>query len=114
MKTSGFRLAALAVLVTFSLPAAAVDVEAAKALARQNNCFKCHGIDKEKDGPAYKAVAEKYRGKDTAEARLIEHITSGEKAKFPDGHEEEHKIVQTSPPKDMDQIKNLVDWILSL
>ena len=40
MKTIGFRLAALAVLVTFSLPAAAVDVEAAKALARQNNCFK--------------------------------------------------------------------------
>ena len=33
MKTIGFRLAALAVLVTFSLPAAAVDVEAAKALA---------------------------------------------------------------------------------
>lgn len=94
--------------------AAAADAEAAKALARQNNCFKCHGVDKEKDGPAYKAVAEKYRGKANAQARLIEHITSGEKAKFPDGHEEEHKIVQTTPPKDMEQIKNLVDWILSL
>lgn len=91
-----------------------VDVEAAKALARQNNCFKCHSIEKEKDGPAWKKVAEKYKGKENAEARLIEHITSGEKAKFPDGHEEEHKIVQTSPPKDMSQIKNLVDWILSL
>jgi cytochrome c len=91
-----------------------VDVEAAKALARQNNCFKCHAIDKEKDGPAWKKVAEKYKGKDNAEARLVEHITSGEKAKFPDGHEEEHKVVQTSPPKDMAQIKNLVDWILSL
>ena len=93
---------------------AAVDVDAAKALARQNNCFKCHAIDKEKDGPAWKKVAEKYKGKDNAEARLVEHITSGEKAKFPDGHEEEHKVVQTSPPKDMAQIKNLVDWILSL
>lgn len=92
----------------------AADTETAKALARQNNCFKCHGIDKEKDGPAYKAIAEKYRGKANAQARLIEHITSGEKAKFPDGHEEEHKIVQTTPPKDMEQIKNLVDWILSL
>ena len=91
-----------------------VDAEAAKALARQNNCFKCHAADKDKDGPAYKKVAEKYKGKDNAEARLIEHITSGEKAKFPDGHEEEHKIVKTSPPKDMSQIKNLVDWILSL
>lgn len=92
---------------------AAVDAEAAKQLAKQNNCLKCHAIDKDKDGPAYKKVAEKYKGKADAEKRLIEHITSGEKAKFPDGHEEEHKIVKTSPPKDMEQIKNLVQWILS-
>jgi cytochrome c len=90
------------------------NVDEAKALARQNNCFKCHAVEKEKDGPAWKKIAEKYKGKDDAEARLIQHLTSGEKAKFPDGHEEEHKIVQTSPPKDAAQIKNLVDWILSL
>jgi len=100
----------------FSLAASAatVDVEAAKELARQNNCFKCHAVSKDKDGPAYQKVAEKYKGKDNAEARLIEHITSGEKAKFPDGHEEAHKIVKTSPPDDKAQVKNLVDWILSL
>jgi cytochrome c len=89
---------------------AAVDEEAAKALARQNNCFKCHSVDKEKDGPMYKKVAEKYRGKPNAEERLIKHITTGEKAKFPDGHEEDHKIIKT---KDMGEIKNLVNWILS-
>ena len=95
-------------------PAAhAVDADAALALARQNNCLKCHAIEKDKDGPAYKKVAAKYKGKADAEKRLIEHITSGEKAKFPDGHEEEHKIVKTSPPKDMAQIKNLVEWVLS-
>ncbi len=110
--TCGFALALAVFLAPCS--AAAVDVDAAKALARQNNCFKCHGVDKNKDGPAYKAVAEKYRGKDNASARLVEHLSTGEKAKFPDGHEEEHKIVQTSPPKDMKQIQNLVDWILSL
>ena len=92
---------------------AQVDAEAAKALARQNNCLKCHAIDKDKDGPAYNKVAEKYKGKAHAEARSIEHIMSGEKAKFPDGHEEEHKVVKTSPPKDMAQIKNLVQWILA-
>lgn len=90
-----------------------VDAEAAKALARQNNCFKCHSVDKDKDGPAYNKVAAKFKGKANAEARLIEHITSGEKAKFPDGHEEEHKIVKTTPPKDEAQIKNLVQWILA-
>ena len=118
MKTRSAQIATFAIVVTTGLFAttanAAVDEEAAKALAKQNNCFKCHAIDKEKDGPAYKVVAAKYKGKADAEARLIEHITSGEKAKFADGHEEEHKIVKTSPPKDMEQIKNLVQWILSL
>jgi cytochrome c len=102
-----------AALLLFIPAAQAVDAEAARSLAKQNNCLKCHAIDKEKDGPAYKKVAEKYKGKANAEARLVEHITSGEKAKFPDGHEEEHKIVKTSPPKDMEQIKNLVQWILA-
>jgi len=99
------------IVLAFSANAfATVDVDAAKALARQNSCFKCHSVEKEKDGPAYKKVAEKYRGKANAEERLITHITSGEKAKFPDGHEEDHKIIKT---KDMAEIKNLVNWILS-
>lgn len=106
-------VSAAAITLLFSLNAsAAVDVDAAKTLARENNCFKCHGVDKEKDGPSYKKVAEKYRGKPGAEERLITHVTSGEKAKFPDGHEEEHKNIKgkASP----ESIKNLVDWILSL
>ncbi len=104
---------AITALVFTSFAHAAVDADAAKALAKQNNCFKCHAIDKDKDGPSYHSVAEKYKGKPNAEAKLINHLTSGEKAKFPDGHEEEHKIVKTSPPKDPEQVKNLVDWILS-
>lgn len=38
-------------------------------------------------------------------------VTSGEKVKFPDGHEEKHKTVKTSNPA---EIENLVHWILSL
>jgi len=112
---SPFLLSAIAAacLLTLSVYAsAAVDVDAAKALARENNCFKCHGVDKEKDGPSYKKVAEKYRGNPGAEAKLIHHVTSGEKAKFPDGHEEEHKNIQGKASQEA--IKNLVDWILSL
>ena len=92
----------------------AANEESAKELARQNNCFKCHAIKKDKDGPAWSKVADKYRGKPEAEDKLIHHITSGEMAKFPDGHEEKHKIVQTDPANDSAQIKNLIDWILSL
>jgi cytochrome c len=108
--------ALVVVAVCLSTSAFAVDADAAKQLAKQNNCLKCHNLAVEsadKDGPPYKKVAEKYKGKANAEARLVEHITSGEKAKFPDGHEEEHKIVKTSPPKDMAQIKNLVQWVLA-
>jgi cytochrome c len=105
--------ASAAVLLGFAIQAsAAVDVDAAKYLARSNNCFKCHGISKPKDGPAYEKVAEKYRGKAGAEEKLIHHLTSGEKVKFPDGHEEAHKNIEgKASPAD---IKNLVDWILSL
>ena len=116
MKTSfrsSLALILSSTLLLHSTASLAADADAAKTLAKQNNCLKCHAIDKEKDGPSYKSVAEKYKGKANAEARLIEHITSGEKAKFPDGHEEEHKIVKTSPPKDMAQVKNLVQWILA-
>ncbi len=105
--------ASLLIGATFSLPVQAADEAAARELARANNCFKCHAVSKDKDGPAYKKVAEKYKGKADAEAKLIHHITSGEKAKFPDGHEEDHKIVKTSPPNDQAQIKNLIDWILA-
>ncbi len=111
-----FQATLAATTLALSMSAAqAADIDATKALAlaRQNNCLRCHSVDADKDGPAYKKVAAKYKGKAGAEERLIEHITSGEKAKFPDGHEEEHKIVKTSPPKDMAQIKNLVGWILS-
>jgi cytochrome c len=99
--------------LTYSNSATALDVnvEAAKTLARQSNCFKCHAVSKEKEGPAWHDVAVKMKDKPGAEARLTTHITSGEKAKFPDGHEEEHPIVKT---KDKAAIKNLVDWILSL
>jgi cytochrome c len=107
---AGFFVAALALCLS-GRASAAVDEEAARALARQNNCFKCHGVDKKKDGPAWRDVAAKYKGKADAEESLIHHITSGEKAKFPDGHEEDHKIIKA---KDANEVRNLVQWILSL
>jgi cytochrome c len=91
--------------------AQALDADAARALARQSNCFKCHAIDKKKDGPAWKEVAKKFKGKADAEAKLTKHITTGAKVKLEDGTEDEHPIVKT---KDQAAIKNLVDWILSL
>lgn len=101
-------------LAGFSSSALALDVEAAKDLAEQNNCKQCHGIKKDKDGPAFLKTADKYRGKANAEEEIIKHLTSGKKVKLADGTQEEHKIVKTMPPKDMGQIKNLAQYILSI
>lgn len=103
-------IAATAAL-TLSGAAHAVDAAAAEKLARQEGCLRCHGVDRGKDGPSYKAIAEKNRGKADAEARILKHLSSGHKVKFEDGHEEDHKIPKT---KDQEQIKNLTKWILSL
>ena len=34
-----------------------------EALAKSKNCMSCHAIDKKKDGPPYKEIAGKYKGK---------------------------------------------------
>lgn len=90
---------------------AAVDADAAQALAKRSNCMKCHAIDKKKETKPWKEVAAGYKGKPDAEAKLVKHITTGPKVKLDDGSEEEHPIVKT---KNQDEIKNLVNWILSL
>ena len=89
--------------------AADVDADAAQALAKKSNCFKCHAVDKKKDGPAYKEVAAKYKGKADAEEKLVKHVTTGPKIKI-DGKEEEHEIVKS---KNDAEVRNLVRWILS-
>lgn len=89
--------------------AADVDADAAQALAKKSNCFKCHAIDKKKDGPPFKETAGKYKGKADAEEKLVKHLTTGPKIKI-DGKEEEHDIVKS---KSDPEIRNLVRWILS-
>jgi cytochrome c len=104
-------LLSTAVLLALAGPAHAVDAAAAQALAKRSNCFKCHAVDKKKEAVAWKDVAAKRKGKPDAQAELIKHVTTGPKVKDADGVEDEHPIIKS---KNMDEIKNLVDWILSL
>lgn len=90
--------------------AQAADVEAAKALGKKNDCFKCHAVDKDKKGPSLQKIAAKYKGKADGEDKIIKNITTGPKVKMDDGTEEDHKIINT---KDADALKNLAQWILS-
>ncbi|MCX7165299.1 MAG: c-type cytochrome [Rhodocyclales bacterium] len=89
---------------------AAVDEAAAKALAKKNDCFKCHAIDKTKKGPSYQKIAAKYKEKKLGEKDAIKQMTTGPKVKLEDGTEEDHKNIETRDPK---ELSNLAQWILS-
>ena len=115
MKQLTFAAAVAAISAAgFSAPALALDVDAAKGLSEQNNCMQCHGLRKDKDGPAFLKTADKYRGKANAVDEVIKHITSGKKIKLADGTQEDHKIAKTMPPNDAAQLKNLAQYILSI
>jgi cytochrome c len=106
IKTCAAAAAVLLGLAT--LPALAADADAAQKLSKEGGCTKCHAVDKDKKGPAYKTTAAKYKGKADAEARLVDFVTKSPKIKV-DGAEEEHKAVKA----DAGQVKNLVQWILA-
>lgn len=107
LSASRLTLAAAALALSCSAYAAA-DVEAAKALAKQHACTKCHSLEKEKEGPSFKKIAAKYKGKADAEAKLVNHLTTGPKIKLEDGTEDTHKVLKADPA----QVKNLVAYIL--
>jgi len=109
-KTSLLIAGSLLLALTGLVPAqAAVDEEAAQALLKKSDCFKCHAIDKKKDGPSYKEVARKYAGKAEAEDKLVKHVTLKPMVEI-DGKKEEHKAIKSSDPA---EIRNAVQWILT-
>jgi cytochrome c len=112
MKTKASLLIAGSLLfaLTGLAPAyAVVDEDAAQALLKKSDCFKCHAIEKKKDGPSYKEVAKKYLGKADAEDKLTRHITMKPMIEI-DGAKEEHKAIKSKDPL---EVKNVVQWILA-
>lgn len=107
-----------AIILSFSAQAVAeaaapekVDAEAAENLARKDKCLRCHGVTKQKEGPSFKSIADKYRGDNEAADKILKHITEGKDvANFPDGHKELHKY---DKKHNLDQLRNMVNWILS-
>ena len=86
-----------------------VDVDAAQALAKEGNCFKCHSIAKRKSAPSYQEIAKKYVGQADAEKKLVHHLTHRPVVRFDDEDEPHYE----APTKDMQKLGNLVRWILT-
>jgi cytochrome c len=103
-------LAVASGLMATSIAGIAADADAAQATLKKSDCLKCHAVDKKKDGPSFKETAKKYKGKADAEDKVTKHITTSPTIEI-DGKKEEHKALKT---KDAAEIKNVVQWILSL
>jgi cytochrome c len=84
-------------MLPFATVQAADDAKANAALKKEG-CLRCHSVSAQKDGPSYKSVAEKYKGKADAQATLTEHLTKNPK----------HAHV-----KDQAELKNIIEFILS-
>lgn len=94
----------LPVIFLFTLPTVSAD----EALAKKDNCMACHSVDHKIIGPAFKDVAAKYKGDDTAEARLITKVKNGGGGVWGGA-----AMPPNSSVSDAD-IETLVKWILSL
>ncbi len=79
-----------------------------EALAQKSGCLMCHGIKTAVLGPAYKDVAQKYKGDKTAEARLVEKVKAGGSGVWG-----KMAMPANSPAVKDDDIKTIVKWILT-
>ena len=88
---------------------ALADAKAGEALAKKDGCFVCHTMDNKLVGPPYKEVAAKYKGDKSAEAKLIEKVKKGGSGVWG-----QIPMPPNSPQVKDEDIKTIVQWILSL
>lgn len=79
MKKIILGLSIAASLLTTSAVMAAEGMVDMPEVAKRHNCNSCHAIDLRVVGPAWKAVAEKYRGDTAAPGYLLTKISAGGK-----------------------------------
>ncbi len=100
------------VLLTIIATAAmllAGQASASQALAQKSGCLACHGVDKKVLGPAFKDVGAKYKGDKSAEAKLVAKVKAGGSGVWGP-----MPMPPMSPQVKDEDIKSIVQWILSL
>ena len=98
-----FAVVALTAGLAWAPISQAQDTKAAEAALKSHGCLKCHSVSADKDGPAYKKVAAKYKGKADAAATLEGELKKGMVGK------EKHAVFKGG---DAD-LKQVVSYILS-
>ncbi|MFM2112118.1 MAG: hypothetical protein RLZZ271_778 [Pseudomonadota bacterium] len=87
--------------------AQAADNKSPEQIAKDAGCLSCHSISEKVVGPAYSAIAEKYKGQKDAPAQLAQSIKNGSK-----GHWGRIPMPAHSSLSDA-EIKTLVSWVLA-
>ena len=93
------KLILMAAITSIALATAGA-AGAQEALAKSSGCLNCHAVDGKKVGPGFKEVAAKYKGKADAEATLTAKLSAAKG----------HPAVKAGA----DDLKSIVNWILSL
>lgn len=88
------------------LAAAAQAAPDGQALAAKYNCMGCHQVNSAVVGPAYKAVADKYRNDKAAPQRLADKIKKGSVGTW-------GKIPMPAQQLSDADLKIIVQWVLS-
>ncbi|WP_438390726.1 c-type cytochrome [Caballeronia sp. DA-9] len=72
-----FEFAFLFTLFTAQPARATPDGAAALAIVQKNNCLGCHAVKTQVVGPAYQAVAKKYKNDPSAPEKLFAKVRNG-------------------------------------
>jgi cytochrome c len=85
----------------------AVDEAAAMELAKANGCLSCHSAKEKIVGPAFNAIAEKYKDDKDAVANLVQSIQYGSKGKWG------RVPMPPHPSMSAADIKTLAQWVMT-
>jgi cytochrome c len=103
MKATRLIPLTLALGLLLSVGQAAAD----EATAKANGCMACHALDKKVVGPAYKSVANKYKGDAAAADKLAHEVRAGSKGVW-------GPVPMPAQAKISDaDLKKVVAWILA-
>lgn len=87
---------------------AALDQAAAEAMMKKDGCAACHDTDKKVIGPAFRDVAAKYNDDKEAAAKLRDKVKKGGTHVWGEAAMPPNVLASDA------DIKDLVDWILTL
>ena len=76
-------------------------------IAKANNCFACHSLDKKIIGPSFREMAKKYAGQPGAENKMADRIRRGSVGVWGS------TPMQPMPDVSDAELKTLSKWILS-